>query len=74
MFRTLTAKYPGTCKRCGRPFEKGTTIRYDRGKAYHMAAECPAGKADNRPADPAAGMTNYADELHDHGFLYGERE
>ncbi len=57
MFRTLTAKFPGTCRRCGFAFEAGTRIRYGgRGRTYHFAAECPATKPakwdEPPPADP----------------------
>ena len=41
MFRTLTAKYPGTCRRCHQPISVGQKIRYGgRGLTYHMAAYC----------------------------------
>lgn len=55
-FRTLTAKYPGTCKRCRQPFEAGTTIRYGGpGATWHLASACPgsATQADAQDASPA---------------------
>ena len=40
-FSTLTAKFPGTCRRCKEPFGEGTRIRYGgRGLTYHLKAEC----------------------------------
>lgn len=49
MFTTITARMPGTCKRCGQSFEAGTRIRYGgRGRTYHLAAECSASKHDTR--------------------------
>ena len=43
MFRTLIAKFPGTCKRCGLAFEAGAKIRYGgRGRTYHFKADCSA--------------------------------
>lgn len=48
-FTTLTAKFPGKCRRCGESFAAGTKIRYGgRGLTYHFAAECagkPAGES-----------------------------
>ncbi len=42
-FKTLTAKFPGTCRRCGEAFPKGATIRWSKGAgSYHLAAECGA--------------------------------
>lgn len=41
MFKTITAKYPGTCKRCHQPIEPGQRIRFGgRGRTYHLAAHC----------------------------------
>lgn len=41
MFRTITAQYPGKCRRCRQPIEAGTRIRYGgRGMTYHFAAQC----------------------------------
>lgn len=43
MFSTIFAKHAGTCKRCGKPFDAGTKIRYGgQGRTYHFVAECPA--------------------------------
>lgn len=40
-FRTLTARYAGTCRRCGDSFAAGTRIRYGgKGRTYHFANEC----------------------------------
>lgn len=68
MFKTIAAKFPGTCKRCGRGFEAGAKIRYGgRGRTYHLKAECPAG-ADGAPAvtdgkTRAAGQYDETDDL-----------
>lgn len=41
MFRTLTAKFPGVCKRCQRSIYVGDTIRYGGpGRTYHLAKVC----------------------------------
>lgn len=51
MFRTITAKYPGTCARCKGTIYKGDTIRYGGpGRTYHFAAKCAASQ-DTRDAD-----------------------
>ncbi len=43
MFRTITAKFPDTCKRCSGDIHKGDRIRYGGpGRVYHFAAECGA--------------------------------
>lgn len=44
MFRTITARHTGTCKRCRQAFEAGTRIRYGGpGRTYHLSAACPRG-------------------------------
>lgn len=53
MFVTLRAKYAGTCRRCGDSFPPGTKIRYGRGRAYHLAADCPAGRTAGEPGRQA---------------------
>ncbi len=51
-FTTMTAKFPGWCKRCKGQFPAGTRIRYGgRGLTYHMADDCPA----SQNADSGAG-------------------
>lgn len=41
MFHTITARYPGTCQRCGGAIKAGETIRYGgRRRTYHLRAEC----------------------------------
>lgn len=43
-FTTITAKFPGTCKRCSDRFPAGTRIRFGgKGLTYHLSADCPAG-------------------------------
>lgn len=50
MFRTITAKYAGICRRCDGPIKIGDRIRYaGPGRTYHLASECPQG-------------TNYTDD------------
>lgn len=43
MFRTLIARYPGTCRRCGQAITPGQSIRWKTGKGntWHLASECP---------------------------------
>lgn len=49
MFKTITAKHAGTCKRCRQGFEVGTRIRYGGpGRTYHLSAECPGTPDDAR--------------------------
>jgi hypothetical protein len=51
MFRTITSRYAGTCKRCHQPFEAGTKIRFGGyGRTYHLKAHCAA-TADELPSD-----------------------
>lgn len=41
-FRTITARFPGTCKRCKGPINVGERIRHGgKGLTYHLAAQCP---------------------------------
>lgn len=41
VFRTITSKYAGTCKRCGGTFEAGEQIRYGgKGLTYHLSDKC----------------------------------
>lgn len=41
-FKTITARFPGTCKRCGDPIEVGSKIRWaKRAGSYHLVADCP---------------------------------
>lgn len=45
MFRTITAKFPGTCKRCLEAINPGDRMRYGgRGRTYHLKADCSVGK------------------------------
>ena len=61
MFRTIAAKYPGTCKRCGGAFEIGTRIRFGGGaRTYHLKAECPAGVDSATAAQVIFSATNGA--------------
>lgn len=42
-FRTITAKFPGVCRRCNDPFPPGTKVRWAKGRgSYHLAAACGA--------------------------------
>jgi len=46
MFRTITARYAGQCKRCQKSFEAGERIRFGGyGRTYHLSAQCPAAAA-----------------------------
>jgi hypothetical protein len=46
-FRSMVAKYPGTCRRCAGPITPGQTIRWaGRGASWHLAAECTGPNAD----------------------------
>lgn len=53
VFRTITSKYPGTCKRCGGSFDAGEKIRYGgKGMTYHLG-ECLNGMtASGKPEPP----------------------
>ena len=58
-FRTLTAKYDGTCKRCREEFPAGTKIRYGGyGRTYHFKDDCPAGGGSSPNSDytPSGGL------------------
>ena len=40
-FTTITARFAGTCRRCGGPIAAGDRIRYGgRNLVYHLASEC----------------------------------
>lgn len=54
MFRTITAKYPGICKRCNKSIYVGDKIRYGGpGRTYHLAADCSASRAPQQPGGHA---------------------
>lgn len=41
-FRTITARFPGTCRRCDGTIEIGDSIRFGgRGLTYHLGSDCP---------------------------------
>lgn len=41
MFRTITSRFAGTCRRCNEAFEAGTKIRYGGpGRTYHIKKDC----------------------------------
>lgn len=45
MFKTINARYAGTCKRCHQEFKAGDKIRYGGyGRTYHLKADCPEGE------------------------------
>jgi hypothetical protein len=61
MFRTITAKYPGACRRCHAPIYVGDTIRYGgAGRIYHLAATCAAARGSfdsaTDTAEPSSGV------------------
>lgn len=48
-FRTITARFAGTCRRCGDGFSAGTRIRFaGRGLTYHLKSECGGGETEYR--------------------------
>ena len=52
--KTLTANYPGTCRKCGARFPAGTKINWERGgRSEHV--ECPA-KSAPAPDAPLVGI------------------
>jgi hypothetical protein len=54
MFRTLTAKYAATCRRCGLSIPAGQRIRYGGpGRIYHLAADCPVSQQATQAPLPA---------------------
>lgn len=62
MFRTITAKYPGSCKRCGGSIYPGDSIRYGGpGRLYHFAATC-AGSQATRDADVDAAASAFVSD------------
>ena len=68
MFRTITARYAGTCKRCRQGFDAGTRIRFGGyGRTYHLSASCPAGQRNDHIT------TDYAPEAHDARPEYGSQ-
>lgn len=40
-FRTITARYSGSCYRCGGTIEPGDRIRFGNRRTYHLLADCP---------------------------------
>lgn len=63
-FRTITARYDGTCRRCEGPIAAGERIRYGgRGRTYHFADVCDTKRdvgnyvlgADNELVDAGTG-------------------
>lgn len=58
-FRTITAKFAGTCKRCNGPIKAGERIRYDtvRRSTYHFAADCAVKTAQPAPQPEPVKMT-----------------
>lgn len=64
MFKTITSRYAGTCKRCRQDFPAGTRIRFGgRGRTYHLVADCPAGVVDPERQNqrPAHGSQEWAE-------------
>lgn len=53
MFKTIIANYPGTCKRCNGPIQKGDRIRYGGyGRTYHFASDCAQTPASEPTTEP----------------------
>lgn len=58
-FTTLTARFPGTCKRCNRPIAVGDIIRYGgKGQTYHLAAICSSDAVQQQPVQQASSIRN----------------
>lgn len=56
MFRTITARFRGTCKRCDGPIAVGTRIRFGgRGRTYHLLADCPGAESGHADREPSYG-------------------
>jgi hypothetical protein len=54
MFRTIQARFAGTCRRCGGSIAVGQRMRYGgRGRTYHLVADCGGAAAERDPADEA---------------------
>lgn len=66
-FRTIVARHPGTCRRCGGAVVVGTPVRWapKRG-TYHMADQCGIAaetELETELAAAAAGETTYTDPV-----------
>jgi hypothetical protein len=60
-FRTITAKYTGTCRRCNGAIVPGARIRWAGGRnTYHLAAQCPGSDFAAAPAFAADDRAAYA--------------
>jgi hypothetical protein len=70
-FRTIEARFAGTCRRCGGPIEPGERIRWAKGAgSYHLVADCGTSPDDHRddragPWKSGYGEYPYADEVYD---------
>src|SRR5580765_5181176 len=63
-FRTITARFPGTCRRCGNSIAAGTRIRFGgRGLTYHLSAECGTQQAEDAPLFQAVGVLDVEGSL-----------
>jgi hypothetical protein len=61
MFRTITAKYPDTCKRCHCDIHPGDRIRYGGpGRIYHLKADCQL-DGDRQNPKPEWGSQEWAE-------------
>ena len=63
-FRTIKARFAGTCRRCGSGFAAGESIRYGgRGRTYHLKAACGGDSVARRgPVDGSRGaLASYYD-------------
>jgi hypothetical protein len=55
MFRTISAKYPGICRRCNGSISVGDKMRYGGpGRLYHLAKDCPASSEQSSSSDTRA--------------------
>lgn len=49
-FKTITAKYEGTCRRCGGTIHPGERVRWAKGcGTYHLKENCPACQEQEEP-------------------------
>lgn len=67
MFKTISAKYPGICRRCHTSIRIGDKIRYGGpGRTYHLASACHAAEhqapTDHQIAEQAYALAETGDE------------
>jgi len=46
MFKTITTRFPATCRRCGQSIPTGTKVRWAKNAGtYHLSKNCPSTQA-----------------------------